>query len=259
MDENNYIGPAKISFTTFLLKILAGAIGGALGALILLLIFVFAGSVLSPLTTMGEDGYVSPVFVFILMVMIFLSSTISNILSVFFLSLTEREKYTRTSSAIYQVFTVSVVIFLLMVPIYFITAAVSASMTVYAVALHVIIAVQISALILEIVSNYKYALVGVYGVSFAILLSAGVMFALTGLGIAPAVLLFLGLPIAWTSLAFVQTVVTMLYGWIVRTYDKDFLSTENLYGADYGKQVESTKPEVPKAKDEAGGDFLRHN
>ena len=44
----------------------------------------------------------------------------------------------------------------------------------------------------------------------------------------------------------------------IKTYDKDFLSTQTVYGDDYGKEVETPK-ESPKAKDESGGDFLRHN
>ena len=41
--------------------------------------------------------------------------------------------------------------------------------------------------------------------------------------------------------------------------DKDFLSTQTVYGADYGREVEEVEEEAPKAKDESGADFLRHN
>ena len=85
------------------------------------------------------------------------------------------------------------------------------------------------------------------------------MFGLSGIIESPQILLFAALPIVWGSIAFVQSIFTMLYGWIARTYDKDFLSTQTVYGSDYGKEVESDEPVAPKANDEAGADFLRHN
>lgn len=256
------IGPSRISFATFLLKILAGGAGGTLGALILVVIFVFASSVMSPLAgDLEEVSTVSPIFTFILMMMVFLASTVGNLISVWLLSLTERGKYTRTASTIYQTFTLSIIIFLLMVPVYFITAASDISYIGYAVALHILLSAQASALIMEIVSNYRYALVGVYGGTFSILLSAMVMFGLAGIVESPRILLFVALPIVWGSLAFVQSITTSLYGWIARTYDKDFLSTQTVYGNDYGKEVEDTAEVVNQkaATDEAGADFLRHN
>jgi len=146
-----------------------------------------------------------------------------------------------------------------MVPVYFITSSIDIRITIYAIALHVIISAQVSALILEIVSNYKYALVGVYGITFSILVSAGVIFLLAKMIQSPAVLLLAALPIVWGSIAFTQSLVTMIYGWIAEIYDKDFLCTQTVYGKDYGKEVESEEPEAPKAKDEKGADFLRHN
>ncbi len=251
------VGPAKISFSTFLLKLLAAGTGGTVGSLILLIVFVVFNTLLDPLTGGQEAEYISPVFVFILMIMVFLSSTVGNLLSVFLISLTERDKYKRTSSALYQVFSLSLIIFLLMVPVYFITAASNASVTAYAIALHIIISAQTSALILEIVSNYRYALVGVYGVTFSILLSAAVIFGLNNIISSPVSLLFVALPVVWGSMAFVQTIVTMLYGWLARIYDKDFLSTQTVYGDDYGKDVEEEISPDESLKDESGADFLR--
>lgn len=256
------LGPARITFASFLLKLLAGGAGGTFGALILLVIFVLASSVMAPLSGAADSAIsVSPIFTFILMMMVFLSSTIGNIISVWLLSLTEKGKYTRTASTIYQVFTVSIIIFLLMVPVYFIASAVDATYAGYAVALHILLSAQAATLIMEIVSNYRYALVGLYGATFSVLLSAMVMFGLAGILQSPQLLLFLALPIVWVSMAFVQSVTTSLYGWIARTYDKDFLSTQTVYGNDYGKEVEDTTDtsNIKVANDEAGADFLRHN
>lgn len=257
MENIEEIGPSKISFPTFVLKLLAAGTGGAVGSLILLVIFLFSGTLFEPLTNLSNPtDYVSPIFVFILMMMIFLASTVGNILSTLLLGLTERGKYKRIPTTLYQVFIISVIIFLLMVPVYFISSAAGLGITAYAVALHIIISAQVSILILEIVSNYKYALVGVYGTAFSIILSAAVLFGLSMVVTAPAVLLFIALPVIWGSMAFTTSISTMLYGWIARTYDKDFLSTQTLYGNDYGKEVEAPE-EQPVIEDSEGADFLR--
>lgn len=261
------VGPPSISFSTFLLKILASLAGGIAGSSILLIIYILAASLLTPLTNSatGESVNSSPIFTFVLLIMIFIASTVGNIISTWLLALTERGRYTRISSAIYHVFIISVIIFLLMVPVYFIASAINSTVLAMCVALHIIVSAQVSALILEIVSNYRYSLLGLYGITFGILASAGIMFGLSALIKTPTgeqnpqILLFAILPIVWGSIAFVQSIFTMIYGWIARTYDKDFLSTQTVYGKDYGKEVESEEPEAPKAKDEAGGDFLRHN
>ncbi|MFH1284718.1 MAG: hypothetical protein ABIH78_03995 [Candidatus Peregrinibacteria bacterium] len=247
----------KISFPKFILKILAAGAGGIVGTVILLVIFFLASSLLAPLTT--PDEYISPVFVFILLMMVFLSSTAGNLLSVFLLSLTERDRYKRVSSAIYQIFIISLIIFLLMAPVYFITASINISITAYAIGLHIILTAMTSALVLEIVSNYRYALLGVYGITFSILVSAGLMFGLAGVIESPTILLFVALPVVWGSIGFIGSIVTMIYGWIARIYDKDFLATQTLYGSDYGKEVESEEEPEPKAIDDAGAEFLRKN
>lgn len=253
-------GPLKTSFGEFVLKIFAGLFGGGAGSLIMVVIFLIASSILAPISSGLETGEaISPVFIFIVMIMIFLSSTLSNLVSTWLIALTERDRYQRLSSAIYQVFIINLIIFILTAPVYFITANVSLTFMAYAVALHVIVSAHVSALILEIVANYRYALVGVYGVTFGILVSAGILFALSSLIPKASILLFITLPIVWGSIALLQGLVSMVYGGIASAYDKDFLSTQTVYGNDYGEEVEEQKIEAPKAKDEAGADFLRHN
>ncbi|MFA7685249.1 MAG: hypothetical protein WCX95_00430 [Candidatus Gracilibacteria bacterium] len=253
------LGPGRISFPVLLLKLLAGLAGGGIGALILLVVSVLAATIIAPLTNPGEmSEEISPVFVFVVSIMAFLAATASDILSVLFLSLTEREKYTKTPTAIYHIFILNVVLFILMVPVYFIATSTRVELSIFIIALHIIISAQASAMIMETVSNNKYALIGLYGVTFSIVISTAVLFGLYG-GTSPAIVLFTALPVVWGSIALIYGIFSMIYGWIVDLYDKDFLSLESDYGSDYGKEVESEKPKAPRAKDEAGAEFLRHN
>lgn len=251
------IGPSKISFSTFLLKVLAGGAGGSIGALVLLVIFLLTSSLLTPLTSGKLEDSISPIFVFLLLILIFLSSTISNLISVFLLSLTENEKYKRKKTAIYQVFIFSVLIFVLMAPVYFVASAANPAVVPLTIALHIIISAQVSSLVLEMVSNYRYSIVSLYGITFSIIVSALVLFGIYGIIDQPYVLVVLALPVVWGSVAIVQTLTTIIYGWIANIYDKDFLSTQTVYGDDYGEEVEEEAP--ARAEDEEGADFLRHN
>lgn len=245
-----------MGFATFLLRLIAGSVGGVLGSLVILLIFILGASILDPLTSGSGLDDVSPIFVFVVLIMIFLGSTVSNILSAWLMALSEGGKYRRISSSIYQIFIVNLIIFILLAPVYFITAGVNISITAYVIALQIVLSAQVSALILEVVSNSRHALVGVYGTTFAILLSAAGLFLLSGFVESPQILLFTALPVVWGSIAFVGGIFTILYGWIARTYDKDFLATDTNYGEDYGKKEEAA---IKKAKDEVGAEFLRHD
>lgn len=249
--------PQSISFPRFLLKLLAGLTGGIIGSLVLLLVFVLSASILNPILNPDVSEYISPIFIFFMLVMVFLASTLSDLLSTFLLGLVEREKYKNTSSTLYQNFIVHIIIFVLMVPVYFIASSINISTVVWVVALHIFVSAQVSALILEIVSNKRYALVGLYGVTFSILLSAATIFLFLSIVGNANLLLFAALPIVWGSIAFTTSVVDMVYGWIVEIYDKDFLAADTLYGEDYGKKT--VKKVVKKAKDEAGAKFMRKN
>lgn len=252
MAEKQEIGPDKVSFPLFILKVLAGVAGGVVGSLLLLLGFVLAASLI-PDTSLTES--ISPVFIFILSVMIFISSTVGNMLSVLLLALTEGKKYTKKSTAVYQVFIVNLLMFLFLVPVYFLSSA-SAP---YTVALHIILTAQVAALTLEVISNDRYSLVGVYGTAFSIIFSAAVLFGLSSI-VEPQLLLFAALPIVWGSIAFIGTMVTSIYGWLARIYDKDFLATDTVYGDDYGEEdISDDEPEEEIQEDTEGADFLKNS
>jgi len=249
----------KMPFTTFLLRLLSGIAGGVLGAVVIVVIFLVASSVLPSVSDFQGEEIISPVMIFLMMIMVFLSSTAGNILAVFLMGLTEREKYTRQSSTMTQVFTVNLIIFLMMVPVYFLTASMGMEAIAYVVMLHMIITAQVSVIIMEIVSNYRHSLVGVYGTTFAVVAAIGLLFALARILDNASVLIFLALPVVWGSISLVGGLVSVVYGWLAGVYDKDFLSTQTMYGNDYGKEIESEEELAPKAADEKGADFLRHN
>lgn len=222
--QNSLSEDSPCSFSAFIFKFLAGLVGGAIGTLALFLIFILASN-LSPFETESITEGIKPIFVFILIVMVFLSSTVGNILSTFLISFTEN-KYKKRGSAIFQIFIVSLIIFVLMIPVYLLSYSINIWMLAFSVGLHFIISAQTSILILELSSDPKHGLINLYGVIFSIIISVIVMIGLSKVIASTAILLLAAMPVIWGSIGLIYGIVTLVYGEIAKIYEKDFLKNE---------------------------------
>lgn len=253
-------GPPSPSFLTLVLKTFAGLGGGIAGMLILLLIFLGASTILqsaiNPEALGVEETSKNQLFIFVFMAMIFLTSLGANILGSLFFSFVEHEKYSRTSTAMYQIFFVNLVIFVILAPIYLVLDSRNLlDMTGFLAGFHVLLSALASVMILEIIGNLRYAVVGVYGVVFALMISTGAMMVVYEFSDRnPTIVLFATLPVMWTVLGFVTVIVEMFYRWIWTLYGTDFLMSKTEYGKDYGEpEVE----EAPPPPDVEGSEFLK--
>ena len=260
MQQEQQAGPPSPSFLTLVLKTIAGLGGGITGMFILLLIFLGASTVLqsawNPEMLGAETGEKNPLFIFVFMAMIFLTSLGANILGSLFFTFVEHEKYSRISTVMYQIFFVNLIAFAIMAPIYILLDARGLmDMTGFLAGFHVLLSALASVMILEIIGNLKYALVGVYGVIFSLLFSTAVIMTLYEISQRnPTIVLFAALPIMWTSLGFVTVIVEMLYRWIWTLYGADFLMSKTEFGKDYGEPEEEEKAPPP---DVTGSEFLK--
>ena len=119
---------------------------------------------------------------------------------------------------------------------------------------HVLLSALASVMILEIVGNLRYAVVGVYGVVFALMISTGAMMVVYEFsGRNPTIVLFATLPVMWTMLGFVTVIVEMFYHWVWTLYGTDFLMSKTEFGRDYG---EEEPEEVEPPPDVSGSEFL---
>lgn len=257
--NQNSVTEAGMTVASFLFRIIATFTGGILGSLVLVLFIVLADAMLAPIIGATEQVSIGPVFVFIVMLMVFLSTLLGNTVAILLTSLTDREKYKRRSTALTQIAVMSVIVVIFMLPVYFISATIDLQLVIFAVALHMILTVLTSALTLEIVSNYKYSLVGLYGVTLSIIISAAALFLFSRIVSSLTILLFIALPVIWGTMGLVSGFTSMVYASLARLYDKDFLSTQTMYGDDYGKEVEEEIEEkfeeIPE--DTEGASFLR--
>ncbi|MBI4994305.1 hypothetical protein HZC21_01515 [Candidatus Peregrinibacteria bacterium] len=257
-EQSQQAGPPSPSFLTLVLKTFAGLGGGIAGMVILLIIFLGASTILNSVFNpdlLAETTDKSPLFIFVFMAMIFLTSLGANLLGSLFFTFVEHEKYSRTSTAMYQVFFANLVIFIILAPVYLLLDSRNLmDMVGFLAGFQALIGALASMMILEIIGNLRYALVGVYGVIFAMLIGAAsiiLTYELTQNN--TVIVLFSTLPVIWTLLGFVTVIVEMLYRWLYTLYGSDFLMSKTSFGRDYGEpEVE----EAPPPPDVTGAEFL---
>lgn len=259
MDQQNIIDEApKFNFLSLLTRTISALGGGIAGTIVLLIVYMLSSSVIQPVLQQTEEGTdVTPFFTVVIMAMVFVSLLAANIFAPLFISFTQGERYTRTSTSLFQIFIVNIVIFVLLVPVYLFATGIE--FLAFVAGLQIALAIMGSALIFEVISNYKYSILGIYSVIFALLVSivfSGVLFQATGSAL---VLLFLALPLLWGGIGFIFGIIGMIYSWIVSTWGVDYLATTQSYSRDYGVQEDENEVEIvePEPEDTEGVDFLR--
>lgn len=258
-EENIQAGPPAPSFLTLVLKTLAGLGGGIAGTVLLLVIFLGASTIFNSVFNpdlLAETSDKHPLFIFVFMATIFLTSLGANLLGSLFFTFVEHEKYSRASTSIYQVFFSNLVIFVILAPVYLLLDARNLmEMVGFLAGFHVLISALASMMILEIIGNLRYALVGVYGVIFSMLIStAAIILTYEMTEKNTVVVLFSALPVIWTLLGFITVIVEMLYRWLYTLYGTDFLMSKTSFGKDYG---EPEPEEAPPPPDVTGSEFLK--
>ncbi len=261
-EDSSVIELPQMNFVKFLFKILAGLGGGLAGMLLVLVIYLATASFLEPLSRAEESIVgVSPIFLLILLLMVFLGSLGGNILGALFTYFVDRNKYQKIYSTIIQIVISNVILLFLLLPIYFLAAGVSITFVAYVAALHFILSAQMSNLTLEIAANPQYGLLGVYSTVIAIVFSMIVLFAIYRINGNGTILLFASLPVIWSAIGFSSGVVDAVYSWIVKVWGIDFAASNTRYGRDYSPkllQKEAADAELHEEnKDVSGSDFLR--
>lgn len=255
-------GPRQVSLFVLFAKTFLGFCGGIFGSIVLLLIFLASSSILQPVLSPAEatTEQISPIFIVILMAMIFVTSLVSSMLSPLLLSYTERYRYPRIITAIYQIFIINLVIFLFVAPIYLTTSTTSLEFTAYAAGIQIVLVATSSALIMEILNDQRYPLLGVYTTVIGMLVATATNLFIFQLFKSTTILLFTAVPIIWASIGFFQATLAMVYNWYYLNWGNDFLAVSASYGNEYAGVAEEVQEEEEAEKvpdDRDGGDFLK--
>ncbi|MBI5754794.1 hypothetical protein HZA41_01080 [Candidatus Peregrinibacteria bacterium] len=262
------ITPYQPTAVSLMLRILSGFLGGIGGTIMMATIFLVSSSTLKPIFQPdGTEKTVGGLFIFIFMGMIFLGIMAANMMVTILSAISERGKYSRLNSALYQIFIVNVIIFILLAPMYVMVSGAGLMVAGYIAGFHAIISAIASVMILELIGNPSHALIGVYSVVLGLLGLAGFIvltfFALAMTSNPAGVILFVGLPLLWTLLSTAGAFSDLLYKFIYSLYGVDFLRTDVSYGRDVvgGEEDELTQEEIEaqvaqEKKDVKGRDFL---
>ena len=126
MEQENQ--PPQFTFLSLITRTFAGLGGGILGSVVLLIIYILSVSIVAPVLTPAGTGVggvvgaevadINPLFIFILMGMIFASTLAANLVAPFLISLTQGGKYKRVTTSLFQIFIVNIVVFVILAPIY---------------------------------------------------------------------------------------------------------------------------------------------
>ncbi len=225
------LGPRRVGNAKVIFKTLLGLIGGIGGTLVLIILMLFASSVIPNLgATFGDEAPgVTPIFLYIVLVMVFLATLLGNLVPVVLFYVADREKYPRVTTNLIQGFIFNVLVFIFSIPLYLILQGASVEKLIYIVGIHFLISAFVTSVVIEVVSGKQYALVSIYGSTFGILAALLINILLLLIGqttSARAFMLFLTLPLMWASIGFFQTAVEMLYRWVYDVYGIDFLNLE---------------------------------
>lgn len=259
VEQEESYGPRPMSFFTMVLKTFAGFGGGIAGTIVLIIIFLATSSILQPAlggAAMSPDE-VSPLFIVVLLGMVFATSLVSSMVGPLFLAYTERERYNRISTTLGQIFIMNIVIFAFVLPVYLTASSTSLQITAFTAALQVILSATAGSLILELLHDSRYPLLAVYETVLALLTSIAIGFLFFTVTSNATILMFIALPMIWGFIGFFHAAVTMFYYWIFTTWGTDYLATESQFGTDYGiaEETEEVGEEEP-AEDVEGSDFL---
>jgi len=255
-----YQGPRRLSLFILIAKTFLGFVGGTIGSLVLLIILLLSASVLQPVLSPAQatTEQVGPIFIVIIMAMVFVTSLLSSIITPMLLSYTEKERYPKLISTLYQIFIFNLVIFAFTAPIYLTTNTANLTVTAYAAGLQIVFVATASSLIMEIMNDANYPLLGVYTTLIGILVGTAINLMIYQLMSSAVVLLFAALPVIWASIGFFQAALAMIYSWFYTTWGIDFLSSSTRFGLDYAGQAEEEEEEEEEVKeDQEGGDFLK--
>ncbi|EKD47973.1 MAG: hypothetical protein ACD_65C00194G0002 [uncultured bacterium] len=259
-DTQTILGPRKVTLLMLGLRAVCGLGGGVMGTMVLLISVLLGASIFSGFASEDGGGTLNPLVVFVFMAVTFLSSCLSNTISCLLIGLTDKGKYKSLFSTLYQVFAINLAILILMAPVYIIVSGVSVEMMAYVAALQILVSIIASSLILEILSDAKYALLGVYSTVFGLIFASAINFALYIMaGQNTSILLFAALPVIWMMLGLMNGLVGMGYRFVYDAYGIDFLSKYIKYGRDeeVGQEEEITRKDVLSVKkDVKGGEFF---
>lgn len=210
--------PRKILIWDIALNTLGALIAGFIGSIIILTIVFATSSIISIPATFDSarlDGWSNnPMFPFILSFITFFSTMISFFIGTTILHMTDPIRYKKSTLAYGQIWIFAIITYICITPIYIYTGLINYDYIMIVFIIHCIVLALGTSLILELLNNYRYILVGFYGsfiwVFFTSIMTV-IIFSSVESGKAKLLSLLIILPLINTSLTLFKWIFEMLY------------------------------------------------
>ena len=241
--KDKVFGPRIITNYHVITRTIAGIFGGMCGTIVLIVILLLGSNIFSTINSATSTatgaaallGNKTEINIFLVIAGVTFASLTANIMSLLGFVLFDREKYSKFVISTIQIIIMTLVTLGCMLPSYLLVGSSYSEQLVYLVTSHLVISSLLSAFVVEIVNNYKYVMVGFYGITLGILIGVSVELFLamspkTGntIGVLGFLILTL-LPLIWTSIGFFSSLFEMLYGWLYTVYGLDWLGNMTNY------------------------------
>ncbi len=162
LSTEELLGPPKVPFLSVIMMTIGATIAGFIsGAMIFILIYFFLGK-------FSLDSGASPI---LLSMITFFSLAVGSTVVYFIASLVIPDMYTRSKTAMSQLVIFSIILYILFAPIYLLVSNSTTHISILSVfSLHIMFGTFGLYIVMNLVSQYRYVLISVYGSLIAFLI-----------------------------------------------------------------------------------------
>ncbi|QQR83612.1 hypothetical protein IPJ72_00130 [Candidatus Peregrinibacteria bacterium] len=219
-----------LTFVLFLLRLLSGVVGGVAGTLALFVVYFLL------LHLVPETEGVNSLSFFVIVVMAFVGTLVSNTVVSVMVTFMDNAKYARRKTTILHVFLFNLILFFLTIPLYLL--ALQLDIMIAVVAVHLLLSAFISALIMELLAGERYALMGLYSLAFGIFFAITLAVTLVTAQVRSLIIIFSAMPGVWFLLQLFGGLTELIYDNFVKFYGVDALNTQTDLGGDSDDESE---------------------
>jgi len=209
------LSPEKI-----IIKFVTAISGAIIGTGILIGISAISWKILAPITSVEKVEYSVVGFIFFIMILVFIASTAGNLLSTFFLLLTEKS-FPNKGKIIIQNLVLNILVFVLSIPAYIVLIFSNPKLSIFAAAIHMSISSAISAVVVFHSIHKEYKKLFAVSTNLSLIISATVLIFINNLIPSSTMILFTALPIIWGSIIVVSYIFLGIYSSIYGIYNSE--------------------------------------
>lgn len=215
------VGPHRVTGISIFYRAIAGAFGGSVGTLILLLFLLLSQQIFTAAEL--DFSAFSPIVLLLIIMMLFISSLLSNALGCFLMTFTDPGKYQNVGKGVLQILLINIILLIFLLPVYLILN--STEYMLYIPILQFFFTAMASALVFNAVAvDRTQTLLSIYSVTLGIFI--GILLISLILSQNALIAFFLLPALVWFSIGFFGGIIEYYYYQLYQRSGIDVLQTE---------------------------------